>query len=949
MMGIEEYIFTAILSLITNAVTSTTRLEKSDFFTKRKVKARLENATAEVVQPLLPFLEQEGVDERQQRILVEACKRALKPTTLNSKPLFESSLDGEKLYKKLYPDQEDLPQEIREEGLASIYYLLFTRIATLLCRIPAAVKDWERNAWAENFQRLDELVTYIRSLFEKLDKQETTRIEREDNILRLARKTLRQSVVLKLDLHGLRGDNVCQGSLRDFFVHPELVSERKEERFCVGDETQAIEHFLNMSECAIVYGAPGSGKSTWSYWLQQEALTEKWSGLLLRCELRGLDAEKKLPSIHDMIRNSLTHIAEDIGPELLREWIARKMVALVLDGFDEIKGEAREDVLNWIKGLRITLENCSLIVTSRPLTTDHLDTLPCEWARWTIQPFDEDRIVDYIERWHKNTPLSIEGGRETNAQEIASQWRNDPTVEPLTSNPLLLSTLLMVHHLDGKLPNGRAALYRRYVDGMLGLWDDRRKITATTLQMELAQKRQILRALAIYMQFAQKDQIEEEEAASVVEKELEELSINPKPESIDVLAMLCERSGLIVGPGVYSFTHKSIGEYLVAETIHEGDRRDAEGTRLDRLWLFEQREKDRWNVVTFLWAGLATVRDVEDFVDSCSNAGCDDLAYGLLYDQWDKFPREFRRRHMLRYLAGESTLGKVNSFSKAILRVDSRYPIIQIVNYSVLLGSLNRAIKDLTYSPYLPYYIICGLSSDVSFYQLLVCSFSEKILRWSDVKFSTDETRNQLWMAIALEGIESEEWQEVLEASPPPNHGVLWHLVIAHRLLKFCARHEQNSKEKLKVFAKICPWVSPYLPICVLDELRYGMVNIIRSNTKAFQLIYSNLSFCIDILRELGLNRSNRVLLQSTFYMNIFRITKIEPMIVIREAIQSTQASTAEESAKQSNVLAFIDDLIEQRGEPIGTKEDRQEAAKQWLKENGWQEPTKDAKQVLFE
>jgi len=119
----------------------------------------------------------------------------------------------------------------------------------------------------------------------------------------------------------------------------------------------------------------------------------------------------------------------------------------------------------------------------------------------------------------------------------------------------------------------------------------------------------------------------------------------------DVLAVLRERSGLIVGPGVYSFAHKSIGEFLVAETILEGDRWDDAGRRMDRFRLFENRDNDRWNTVTFLWAGLAPVADVELFVNECIDAGSWDLAGGILYDQYERIPVDLRRALLLKLLS----------------------------------------------------------------------------------------------------------------------------------------------------------------------------------------------------------------------------------------------------------------------------------------------------------
>lgn len=118
---------------------------------KRKIRRRVENATAEVVEILIPFLLQEKVAQEKIDRLIDTCIIELKPFTENSSDLFTGSLDGQKIYENLYL-RKDIPEVIIEDGLKDTYSLLFPRIATLLCKIPAAVKDWENEAWSENFK-----------------------------------------------------------------------------------------------------------------------------------------------------------------------------------------------------------------------------------------------------------------------------------------------------------------------------------------------------------------------------------------------------------------------------------------------------------------------------------------------------------------------------------------------------------------------------------------------------------------------------------------------------------------------------------------------------------------------------------------------------------------------------------------------------------------------------
>ena len=224
---------------------------------------------------------------------------------------------------------------------------------------------------------------------------------------------------------------------------------------------------------------------------------------------------------------------------------------LFFDGFDEIKPSERDDIYNWLTELIAVLRGCPIIVTSRPLTTNHIERFCNGSQSWNVEPFDEVRVVDYVQKWYKHTPLIQEEQREVDAEKLAKTWIQDSTIGHLTGNPLLLSTLLMVHHLDGSLPSGRSQLYRRYVEGMLGIWDDRRQVSAVSIELTLEQKRQILRAFALYLFLIEEEQLDETEVLKWLNEQLTKMSIK---ESADViLDSLRERSGLIIGPGVYNF------------------------------------------------------------------------------------------------------------------------------------------------------------------------------------------------------------------------------------------------------------------------------------------------------------------------------------------------------------------------------------------------------------
>jgi hypothetical protein len=906
-LEIGAFAYDLILGLIVDTIREGVKTESLTFFEKRKIYSRVENATAEVVEPLLPFLTQEGVDEDKQQRLIRTCVEELRPFSKDPHLLFEGSLNGQKIFDKLYIDRP-FPQIVIEDGLKDTYALLCPRIATLLCTIPAAVKDWENQAWTENFRRFDEISIQMRSLFSRVDQLAALPSKSADETLTTVRRAMAQRIELSVEYTGLRGDNPTMGRFDDFFVHPELReilydgSEKNSE--IIGSGLGSIVRFAQPHHRAIVIGPPGAGKSTWARWLQRESLTSRWNGISVNVELRGLSSDLKstisvegLPSIQGLVRMAAgKHFSEELTADRIAQWLVAHKVLFILDGYDEIRPTDRDILFQWIDDLTTASRGCPFVVTSRPLTTDHLDRLRKTWTAWSMEPFDLLRVVDYVQRWYKYTPLGLESVHTQDPHTLANEWHQDSELGHLTGNPLLLSTLLMVHHLDGRLPSHRAQLYRRYVEGMLGMWDDRRKVRAAAVSLSLERKRQLLQGFALHLFDLEADSLDEDLVLLWFKASLVEMKIFTDASS--VLTTLRERSGLIVGPGLYEFAHKSIGEYLMAETVLSGVQRDRNGLRIDRLLLFEHRNEDRWNTVTFLWAGLAPIVDVESFVSTCLAADAWDLGYGILDDQYERIPPAIRRQLVLQLVEAETVPRFFN------------YSAYYYLPGPVKAGSngdgevSSRHLKA-------PMFVLRSVNEGTDIEDLVARAIKDGLINLQDLSGASGDGRDLIWLTLVMNPIELEEWMLAIKGSYPPfGEPDLWIQLV----LTMAIRPVNASRlvDMLQCFKEAFPELTYLIPLMLINSF----VSNLDLGSREYDPIDSDYAtLLLSVLPDSGEGQINETVLQGTrswssgSHKNTFDLLKdfLDGISGLADYFAINEDETFERATR------FVNELIERR------------------------------------
>ena len=343
-------------------------------------------------------------------------------------------------------------------------------------------------------------------------------------------------------------------ALEDCFVAPDFKTR--------GESVSSDEFLGQVNQSGgkvVITGLAGSGKSVFLKYSFRSVIKKGHSYYPIFFELRSLNRLPKkkgmllaeiFASIHECCA-SFTHAQFNHG-------LKSGAFYFLLDGFDELNQEIREQVSNEITALARNHNKCALLVTSRP--SDEF----VAWEGFTeakLLPFDLEKAVEYISklRFDKDKKQDFLADLEGGVFEKNKDF---------LSNPLLSAMMLLTYDSFGEIPEKRHIFYAKCFDVLAREHDASKGRYKRELFSNLAMD-QIERAFMFFCAlsynervFAFNDEqmerfVNEAIAACGVEASTTEV-IRDFRESISIM----ERVGLI-----YEFAHRSFQEYFYAKFV----------------------------------------------------------------------------------------------------------------------------------------------------------------------------------------------------------------------------------------------------------------------------------------------------------------------------------------------------------------------------------------------
>lgn len=175
---------------------------------------------------------------------------------------------------------------------------------------------------------------------------------------------------------------------------------------------------------------------------------------------------------HRWLLRALPEEARDVLEGLLDEG----RCALLLDGLDEVaEDDARERIVAVVDAVLHRWDRNLVVVTSRPYGFEGVAALKGV-ERVHVDDFDDDDIRAFLARWVAGLDAAeLAGDERTGTAELERAIVDVPHIRRMARNPVMLTSLCVIHWNEKRLPEGKADLLAAVLRWLLNAHEPNRK------------------------------------------------------------------------------------------------------------------------------------------------------------------------------------------------------------------------------------------------------------------------------------------------------------------------------------------------------------------------------------------------------------------------------------------------------------------------------------------
>lgn len=364
----------------------------------------------------------------------------------------------------------------------------------------------------------------------------------------------------------------------------------------------------NQYSCLMVLGGPGAGKSTFLRRIglaaaRGEARFFEHDCIPVMLELKQFkETEVNLQSA---IAQEFANVGFDFSQDFVEEALQQGKLLVLFDGLDEVPKANQDKVIDAIQNFVNRYDNNRFMASCR------VAAYRSSFQNFTeieLADFDDKQIKQFIHNW-----FTTDIDQANNTAEQCWNLLNEDSqasAKELAQTPLLLTFLCIYYDKKQSFAAHRATLYRTALDILLEEWAAEKRIRHEPVYEGLnTELEKVMLAEIAYKGFIN-DQLffTQQELLDQITQFLEDSVDKPKYlDSRRVLDEIAAQQGILVerAEDIYSFSHLTLQEYLVAQHISNTDDVTQSYEAIVQQYLTQQR----WREVLLLVPGLLSKAD----------------------------------------------------------------------------------------------------------------------------------------------------------------------------------------------------------------------------------------------------------------------------------------------------------------------------------------------------
>lgn len=513
----------------------------------------------------------------------------------------------------------------------------------------------------------------------------------------------------------LAGSPTVEDAVRLEEEYARLASDHWKPAIKLDPSDSSITAFFEQVRHGVVLGEPGVGKSSLARYLTRTIARRMkttsdgpaWSEGLIPITVRAADFADELSrqpeeTLAEFISQLMMRIGGDVLREAVSDALAQGFAIIIIEGIDEAPEYA--DRVRVVKGVDKCIREFAanrFVITSRP---SGYIRLAGAIAHFKLLRFSFEEIRRYIIAWHfalerqRNEDSPDFGRAQQNASDSYAEIGKNQRLLEFSTNPLLLTLIILLQQQGIALPTRRVQLYKLVVEVLMEVWNYWRaegNVRNKSANGGLSTS-QLVQVWACIAEWAHRTRPNGVLHQAVLMREISKvigekgLPAESSRDSIQAyLNAASTRAGILEerAPGLFAFWHPTFEEYLAGVELVT-----PVSSALPRL--LPLRNDPRWREVILL--AVAQIGTIEHDEESAT-AIVEAIASQTPDPVWEPLVWTYLRLAVA--CISDSPGIKRNTVESTILRLAE---IVQRLPYGLLIQTFVSAIRslpDLALSP----------------------------------------------------------------------------------------------------------------------------------------------------------------------------------------------------------------------------------------------------------